>query len=401
MRGQDMRGTAQPAPLAPAAGIAPRAPPPAIRSSAWRRSSAWCDAVRSRLRASRLTVARLARGLGTQAVIDRDGDEPRAARQCAAPAGREPHQRDRIRTAGDREHDGRRVLPIREQAFRIRCRDRRNCRRRAWAPPADVASLSRPGHAASPAGCADGPGEFGLQHFTRFCSRSTAALTPLEARGYFRVTSPNAAQAASFSFSAASDCPSRSKRVRRLRRFVEFGGHAEKGFSRIAVLLALEIGFRPASIANPPAADRSGYFCAKLRMVCFGQRVVLALHVADAEIELVSRRRRGRQGGQPAIRIGRRLAACACRIARAAGVGEIERFSGARDRRGRRPAPGCRAGADRRRARAARRERSDSGSDRRHRHADGPPLQPAAAPARSAPALQSADHSPAGPAVAA
>jgi hypothetical protein len=35
-------------------------------------------------------------------------------------------------------------------------------------------------------------------------------LTPDEARGYFRVTSPKAAQAASFSFSAASDCPSRS-----------------------------------------------------------------------------------------------------------------------------------------------------------------------------------------------
>src|SRR3954466_10124087 len=49
------------------------------------------------------------------------------------------------------------------------------------------------------------------QHFTRFCSRSTAALTPPEARGYFRVTSPSAAQAASFSFRAASDWPTRRK----------------------------------------------------------------------------------------------------------------------------------------------------------------------------------------------
>src|SRR5688572_16276936 len=51
----------------------------------------------------------------------------------------------------------------------------------------------------------------GLQHLIRFCSRSTAALTPPEARGYFRVTSPSAAQAASFSFRAASDWPSRSR----------------------------------------------------------------------------------------------------------------------------------------------------------------------------------------------
>src|SRR5258705_4175394 len=51
---------------------------------------------------------------------------------------------------------------------------------------------------------------FKPQHFTRFCSRSTACFTPTEARGYFRVTSPSAAQAASFSFSAASDWPRRS-----------------------------------------------------------------------------------------------------------------------------------------------------------------------------------------------
>ena len=36
-------------------------------------------------------------------------------------------------------------------------------------------------------------------------------LTPVEARGYLRATSPKAAQAASFSFSAASDWPRRNK----------------------------------------------------------------------------------------------------------------------------------------------------------------------------------------------
>src|SRR6201999_3370370 len=61
-----------------------------------------------------------------------------------------------------------------------------------------------------PQGNPRGRGRSARQHLTRFCSRSTAVLTPAEARGYFRVTSPKAAQAASFSFRAASDGPSRN-----------------------------------------------------------------------------------------------------------------------------------------------------------------------------------------------
>jgi hypothetical protein len=71
-----------------------------------------------------LDVARLPRGLGTQAMIDSDGDQARTAPQTAAPACRQPHQRDRIRTAGHREHDRRGALPVREQAFGLLYRDR-------------------------------------------------------------------------------------------------------------------------------------------------------------------------------------------------------------------------------------------------------------------------------------
>src|SRR5262249_8319211 len=49
------------------------------------------------------------------------------------------------------------------------------------------------------------------QQPTRFCSRSTPCLTPAEARGYLRPISTKVAHAASFSLSAASDCPSRSR----------------------------------------------------------------------------------------------------------------------------------------------------------------------------------------------
>src|SRR5665213_2965315 len=46
-----------------------------------------------------LDVTRLGRGLSAQAVIDRDGEKPRALRQSAAPAGRKPHQCHGIGTA--------------------------------------------------------------------------------------------------------------------------------------------------------------------------------------------------------------------------------------------------------------------------------------------------------------
>jgi len=70
-----------------------------------------------------LDLTRLARGLGTQAMIDSDGDETRPARQGAAPARRQPHQRDRIGAAGNREDDRGRGLPVREQTFRVLRRD--------------------------------------------------------------------------------------------------------------------------------------------------------------------------------------------------------------------------------------------------------------------------------------
>src|SRR5260370_41962136 len=79
--------------------------------------------------------------------------------------------------------------------------------------------------------------------------------------------------------------------------FGELGGHAEEGFGGIAVLLALEIAF-----AEPILRIRNQriawIFLHEVLHGLFGQRVVLALHVADAEVELVLRRRRRRQRGQ-------------------------------------------------------------------------------------------------------
>src|SRR6202011_3970902 len=65
----------------------------------------------------------------------------------------------------------------------------------------------------------------------------------------------------------------------------------------IAVLLALEIAF-----AEPILRIRNQriawIFLHEVLHGLFGQRVILALHVADAEVELVLRRRRRRQRGQ-------------------------------------------------------------------------------------------------------
>ena len=72
----------------------------------------------------KLDGTRLGRGFRTQAMIDGDGEELRPARQSAAPADRKPHQGKGVRTAGDRKHDRRNSLPVREQTFRILCRDR-------------------------------------------------------------------------------------------------------------------------------------------------------------------------------------------------------------------------------------------------------------------------------------
>src|ERR1700732_94313 len=64
----------------------------------------------------------------------------------------------------------------------------------------------------------------------------------------------------------------------------------------------------------------------------FGQRVVLALDIADAEIELVPRRCRRRQGGERPGRIGiarRRGRQGSRRIAGTGGIGKIERLASA------------------------------------------------------------------------
>src|SRR5687767_14610298 len=76
------------------------------------------------------------------------------------------------------------------------------------------------------------------------------------------------------------------QRVGRLGRLVELGGDREEGFRGVAILLALE-----KALAEPVLRIRDqGIARMLLREVAhglFGQRIVLALHVADAEIELV------------------------------------------------------------------------------------------------------------------
>src|ERR1700754_5189524 len=104
------------------------------------------------------------------------------------------------------------------------------------------------------------------QHLTRFCSRSTAALTPPEARGYFRITSPSAAQAASFSFSAASDWPSR------IRASVAFAEEPNLVVTPRKDSAASRYFWRwkklsPSQYCESASSGSAGYFCAKLRMV--------------------------------------------------------------------------------------------------------------------------------------
>ena len=69
-------------------------------------------------------VTRLARGFMPQAMIDGHRDQSRPALQGTAPARREPHQGDGIRSAGNGEHDRGRSLPVGEQKFRLARRDR-------------------------------------------------------------------------------------------------------------------------------------------------------------------------------------------------------------------------------------------------------------------------------------
>src|SRR5450432_4080481 len=117
------------------------------------------------------------------------------------------------------------------------------------------------------------------------------------------------------------------QRVGRLCRFIEFGGDAEEGFRGVAILLALE-----KALAEPVlrVGDQgiAGIFLREVAHGFFGQRIILALHVADTEIELVLRGRRWRQRGQRRTRAGaarrRQGAAGAART----GASKVERFAG-------------------------------------------------------------------------
>src|SRR5260370_23347338 len=121
---------------------------------------------------------------------------------------------------------------------------------------------------------------------------------------------------------------------------MELVGRPEKGFRRVAILLTLE-----KTLAEPVLRVRdqgiAGVFLREVAHGLFREGIVLALHIADTEIELVLRGCRRRQGGEPAGGVGiarRRWRQAACRIARAAGVCQIERVprsasAGSADRR--------------------------------------------------------------------
>src|SRR5207302_6394943 len=115
--------------------------------------------------------------------------------------------RDRIGSARDREHQRGRSLQPGEELLRRAGGDRRIVV--VWHDAAQQSQADGPSYLAQHHPHCQGANA-ARQHFTRFCSRSTAVLTPADARGYLRPTSPKAAQAASFSFNAASDWPSRS-----------------------------------------------------------------------------------------------------------------------------------------------------------------------------------------------
>ena len=101
---------------------------------------------------------------------------------------------------------------------------------------------------------------------TRFCSRSTAALTPA---GSARIFPRHLAErgAGGFLFlQRRQRLAEPQQRVRRLGGFVELGGHAEEGFGGVAILLALEIAL-PSQYCESATRGSLGYFCAKFFMV--------------------------------------------------------------------------------------------------------------------------------------
>ena len=130
--------------------------------------------------------------------------------------------------AGYREDDRGRALPVREQQFRI-------------AGPKSLA-LSSVGHSVVGQDrevLADLDSITAPLAFTRLCLRSIAALMLPEARGYLRVTSPRAVQAASFSLAPLAIVRAAARRPG-LWEIFESGGHPRARLRGAAGLLALE-----------------------------------------------------------------------------------------------------------------------------------------------------------------
>jgi len=88
--------------------------------------------------------------------------------------------------------------------------------------------------------------------------------------------------------------PKPQQRVGRLRRLVVFAGDVEEDLGGVAILLALEQAFTQ-PILRIPEQGIAGIFFREIAHGLFGERVILALHVADPEIVLVPRRVRRRQ----------------------------------------------------------------------------------------------------------
>ena len=216
-------------------------------------------------------------------------------------------------------------------------------------------------------------------------------LMPAEACGYFRVTSPNAAQAASLPSARPAIGRAATRRrgplptyriwLSRRERIRPRHGNADAGRNS-----------RPAKLRIRHQRDRSDISwrsCAGF----FRQRIVLALHIADTEIELVLRRCRRRQGGQRPGAVGIARRRWRQRPAGLPAPPVLARSSGspAPVRRERRSAPARAAAVDHRPARAARRGRSGSGWDRRRRCGGGlGAVSPV--PGQSAPERRSAVH---------
>src|SRR5262245_15755331 len=114
--------------------------------------------------------------------------------------------------------------------------------------------------------------------------------------------------------------PETQQRIGRLGVGFVFGRDVEEGFRGVAEALALEQGFAEpiGGVAGEPIV---GILAQEIAEAVFGQRVVLAQHIAIGEIEFVARRLRGGQRGDLAGRVrGARRRHRRQRIERTAGV---------------------------------------------------------------------------------